>query len=157
MKLKIDPAHVKRYRQIATLLLRHGRGDLVRSTGMDSVLEGDTTVGDPEAAARLAEDLEAMGPTFVKLGQLMSSRVDLLNPPYVEALSRLQDDVAPFDFERSRRSSAASCRYGCPRSSPASTANLRCGVARPGPSGDAARWSRGRRQGAATRYPRAGA
>jgi predicted unusual protein kinase regulating ubiquinone biosynthesis (AarF/ABC1/UbiB family) len=100
MKLKIDPAHVKRYRQIAILLLRHGRGDLVRSTGMDSVLEGESAEGDPEAAARLAEDLEAMGPTFVKLGQLMSSRVDLLNPAYVEALSRLQDDVAPFDFEQ---------------------------------------------------------
>src|SRR4051794_16959691 len=100
MRLKIDPAHVKRYRQIAILLLRHGRGDLVRSTGMDSVLEGETAEGDPEAAARLASDLEAMGPTFVKLGQLMSSRVDLLNPAYVEALARLQDDVAPFDFEQ---------------------------------------------------------
>src|SRR4051812_10807668 len=100
MRLKIDPAHVKRYRQIAILLLRHGRGDLVRSTGMDSVLEGETAEGDPEAAARLASDLEAMGPTFVKLGQLMSSRVDLLNPAYVDALSRLQDDVAPFDFEQ---------------------------------------------------------
>jgi ubiquinone biosynthesis protein len=100
MRLKIDPAHVKRYRQIAILLLRHGRGDLVRSTGMDSVLEGETAEGDPEAAAQLASDLEAMGPTFVKLGQLMSSRVDLLNPAYVDALSRLQDDVAPFDFEQ---------------------------------------------------------
>lgn len=98
MSLRIDPAHVKRYRQIATLLMRHGRGDLVRSTGMDAVLDEESAEGDPEAAARLAEDLEAMGPTFVKLGQLMSSRVDLLSPPYVEALSRLQDDVAPFSF-----------------------------------------------------------
>ena len=40
-----------------------------------------------------------MGPTFVKLGQLMSSRVDLLAPAYVEALSRLQDKVEPFPFE----------------------------------------------------------
>jgi ubiquinone biosynthesis protein len=100
MRLKIAPAHVKRYRQIATLLMRHGQGDLVRSTGMDAVLEGETVRGDPDAAARLAEDLEAMGPTFVKLGQLMSSRVDLLNPAYVEALARLQDDVAPFDFDQ---------------------------------------------------------
>ncbi len=99
MSLRIDPAHVKRYRQIAMLLLRHGRGDLVRSAGMDAVLDEETAEGDPEAAARLAEDLEAMGPTFVKLGQLMSSRVDLLSPPYIEALARLQDDVAPFSFE----------------------------------------------------------
>ncbi len=95
----MNPAHIKRYRQIAMLLLRHGRGDLVRSTGMDAVLDEEAAEGDPEAAARLAEDLEAMGPTFVKLGQLMSSRVDLFSPPYVEALSRLQDDVAPFSFE----------------------------------------------------------
>jgi predicted unusual protein kinase regulating ubiquinone biosynthesis (AarF/ABC1/UbiB family) len=99
MSLRINPAHVTRYRQIAMLLLRHGRGDLVRSAGMDAVLDDDTSEGDPEAAARLADDLEAMGPTFIKLGQLMSSRVDLLSPPYIEALSRLQDDVAPFSFE----------------------------------------------------------
>ncbi len=98
MSLRIDPAHVKRYRQIAMLLLRHGRGDLVRSSGMDAVLDEDSVEGDPEAAVRLADDLEAMGPTFIKLGQLLSSRVDLLSPPYIEALSRLQDDVAPFSF-----------------------------------------------------------
>src|SRR5687767_10774996 len=39
-----------------------------------------------------------MGPTFVKLGQLLSTRADLLPPVYLEALARLQDDVAPFDF-----------------------------------------------------------
>ena len=118
MNLKMDPAHVKRYRQIAMLLVRHGRGDLVRSAGMDAVLDDESAQGDPEAAARLADDLEAMGPTFVKLGQLMSSRVDLLSPPYIEALSRLQDDVAPFPFERGRgASSAPSCGCGSRRSS----------------------------------------
>ena len=39
MSLRIDPAHVKRYRQIAMLMVRHGRGDLVRSTGMDAALD----------------------------------------------------------------------------------------------------------------------
>lgn len=78
--------------------MRHGRGDLVRSTGMDELLEEDITEGDAKAADRLAEDLEAMGPTFVKLGQLMSSRADLLGPAYLEALARLQDDVEPFSF-----------------------------------------------------------
>jgi predicted unusual protein kinase regulating ubiquinone biosynthesis (AarF/ABC1/UbiB family) len=103
MALTIRPRHLRRYRQIAALLLRHGRGDLVRSTGLDSVLEADdVAASDPDQAAdaaRLADDLEAMGPTFVKLGQLLSSRVDLVPPAYVEALSRLQDDVEPFDFE----------------------------------------------------------
>jgi predicted unusual protein kinase regulating ubiquinone biosynthesis (AarF/ABC1/UbiB family) len=99
MRLNIDPAHAKRYRQIAMLLLRHGRGDLVRSAGIDTGLDEEIAEGDPDAAARLAEDLEAMGPTFIKLGQLLSSRVDLLSPVYIDALSRLQDDVAPFPFE----------------------------------------------------------
>ena len=99
MKLRIDPAHATRYRQIALLLVRHGRGDLVRSAGIDSGLDDMSPDGDPDAAERLADDLEEMGPAFIKLGQLMSSRVDLLSPVYVEALSRLQDDVAPFSFE----------------------------------------------------------
>src|SRR5690349_3045667 len=99
MALKIRPAHLKRYREIATLLLRHGRDDLVRSAGLEGLLDGEVVHGDPEAASRLADELEAMGPTFIKLGQLLSSRVDLLTPAYVEALARLQDRVAPFGFD----------------------------------------------------------
>ncbi|MGZ4495602.1 MAG: ABC1 kinase family protein [Nocardioides sp.] len=99
MRLTIRPRHLRRYRQIVTLLVRHGRGDLVRSAGLDSVLGEDLAEGDPEAAARLADDLEEMGPTFVKLGQLLSSRVDLLPPAYIQALARLQDDVEPFGLD----------------------------------------------------------
>jgi ubiquinone biosynthesis protein len=50
---------------------------------------------DPQALAR---DLEAMGPTFIKLGQVLSSRPDFLPAAEVAALARLQDDVAPFPF-----------------------------------------------------------
>ena len=100
MKLKMRTRHAKRYRQIATLLVRHGRGDLVRSADIDGVLdEEQVEAGDPTAAERLADDLEAMGPTFIKLGQLLSSRVDLLTPAYITALARLQDKVEPFGFE----------------------------------------------------------
>src|SRR5690606_28666428 len=49
-----------------------------------------------------AHDLEAMGPTYIKLGQLLSTRFDLLPPAYTKALARLQDDVAPFDFDQVR-------------------------------------------------------
>ena len=65
-------------------------------------------VAAPEAAAatrtrgdlgkQLAADLEKLGPTFVKLGQLLSTRADLLPLPYLEALARLQDKVEPFSF-----------------------------------------------------------
>ncbi|HET8718785.1 MAG TPA: AarF/UbiB family protein [Nocardioidaceae bacterium] len=99
MSLTLIPAHLGRYRQIATLLLRHGRGDLVRSTGLDAALTDEAPEGDRAAAESLTDDLEAMGPTFVKLGQLLSTRVDLLTPAYTDALSRLQDEVEPFDHE----------------------------------------------------------
>lgn len=45
-----------------------------------------------------AEDLKKMGPTYVKLGQLLSTRPDLLPPPYLEALATLQDDVEVVDY-----------------------------------------------------------
>lgn len=50
-------------------------------------------------AKQLADDLEEMGPAYVKLGQVLSSRPDLLPPAYTKALARLQDDVKPFSFE----------------------------------------------------------
>src|SRR5688572_10505460 len=49
----------------------------------------------PSEPERLAKDLEKLGPTFIKLGQVLSTRADLLPPAYLEALSRLQDDVVP--------------------------------------------------------------
>ncbi len=100
MALTIRPHHLGRYRQIATLLVRHGRGDLVKASGLDTVLgDQEETAGDPRAAAELAAELERLGPTYVKLGQLLSSRVDLISPAYVDALARLQDNVEPFDFD----------------------------------------------------------
>ena len=75
--------------------------------------------GDPE---QLARDLEALGPTFIKLGQLLSTRSDLLPGPYLEALGRLQDSVEPFSVRaRSRRSSRRSWGCGSPRRSSTSS------------------------------------
>ncbi len=101
MHLSLRPHHVARYREIAALLAKHGRGDLARSAGLDEfeTPEHDGPPSDqgggPDA---LAGDLERLGPTFVKLGQLLSSRSDLLRPEYVDALARLQDDCEPFPF-----------------------------------------------------------
>ena len=49
-------------------------------------------------AEQLANDLETLGPTFIKLGQVLSGRTELLPPADIDALGRLQDDVAPFSF-----------------------------------------------------------
>jgi predicted unusual protein kinase regulating ubiquinone biosynthesis (AarF/ABC1/UbiB family) len=94
-------AHVGRYKDIAVLLIRYGRSDVVAEAGWDdAAAKPEGTPEAPAKAEQLATDLEAMGPTFVKLGQLLSSRSDLLPPVYIEALSRLQDHVTPFDFEQ---------------------------------------------------------
>jgi ubiquinone biosynthesis protein len=104
MALSIKPEHLRRYKDVARLLIKYGRGDVARAMEADpGLFEDDHQAagaepvdGDPEA---LAAELEALGPTFVKLGQILSSRSDLLPVPYLEALSRLQDRVEPFPFE----------------------------------------------------------
>ena len=98
MAITLRPQHLRRYRDIARLLIRHGGRRLVRQVGLDAALDEDDEVVEA-SAAELADDLEAMGPTFIKLGQLLSTRADLISGPYAAALSRLQDDVAPFPYE----------------------------------------------------------
>jgi ubiquinone biosynthesis protein len=101
--MKFTGNHLQRYKQIAKLMWKYGRSDLVDQMGVDDALTeeerkapaapGDTL---PE---QLADDLEAMGPTYVKLGQVLASRPDLLPEPYLRALARLQDKVKPFPYE----------------------------------------------------------
>jgi predicted unusual protein kinase regulating ubiquinone biosynthesis (AarF/ABC1/UbiB family) len=62
----------------------------------EELAEADKLEGDPE---ELADDLEKLGPTFIKLGQVLATRPDLISQPYLEALARLQDDVSPFSYE----------------------------------------------------------
>jgi predicted unusual protein kinase regulating ubiquinone biosynthesis (AarF/ABC1/UbiB family) len=73
--------------------------------GLDKAFTEGATAGDNASeqsserrAAELADDLERLGPTFVKLGQLLSARADLLPPAYTTALARLQDCCEPFPF-----------------------------------------------------------
>jgi predicted unusual protein kinase regulating ubiquinone biosynthesis (AarF/ABC1/UbiB family) len=100
MSISLKPQHLARYRQIAWLFIRYGRSDLVKESGLTETLAAEERVAPAEAAKanELAGDLEKLGPTFVKLGQLLSSRVELLPPAYLEALARLQDKVEPFPF-----------------------------------------------------------
>ena len=101
MSLSLKPEHLKRYKDIALLFMKYGRADLVQQTGLSAALQDEEAVTTPADVAKaddLAADLERLGPTFIKLGQLLSTRADLLPPPYLEALTRLQDKVEPFSF-----------------------------------------------------------
>lgn len=94
--MKLSSHRLKRYKDILLLLARHGKAGSVSRFGLDAESE-EATGGssDPDA---LPDDLERLGPTFIKLGQLLSSRADLLPDRYRKALSRLQDKVKPFPF-----------------------------------------------------------
>ncbi|AXG12784.1 ABC1 kinase family protein [Intrasporangium calvum] len=103
----MDAGHRKRYADLVRLVVRHGRRDLLAGVQTDEFLveEGeafDVGASDGAGPERLAADLEQMGPTFIKLGQLLSTRVDLLPPAYTDALARLQDDVEPFGADEVR-------------------------------------------------------
>ncbi len=101
MAISLKPQHLNRYRQIAWLLVKYGRSDLAKQSGLEETLAAEERVTPAEKAKaeELADDLEQLGPTFVKLGQLLSTRVELLPPAYLTALTRLQDKVEPFGFD----------------------------------------------------------
>lgn len=97
-RMKLAPKHLRRYKDVCLLFLKHGNASIIEQGGFAS----DTASDQPAAAtdaSQLAEDLEALGPTFVKIGQLLSTRGDLLPPQYLDALSRLQDKVSPVAYE----------------------------------------------------------
>jgi predicted unusual protein kinase regulating ubiquinone biosynthesis (AarF/ABC1/UbiB family) len=101
MTLSLRPEHLKRYRDVAALLARYGRRDLATFVASDDPIfleEMQELAAGDGAPERLARDLEMLGPSFVKLGQLLSTRSDLLPQPYLDALARLQDRVEPFPF-----------------------------------------------------------
>jgi ubiquinone biosynthesis protein len=104
--VNFSPAHLRRYKQIATLFWKYGRSDLMKQMAVDDAFDvkelkpaGDETEPGDVKAEQLADDLEAMGPTYVKLGQILAGRPDLLPDAYLKALARLQDKVKPFPYE----------------------------------------------------------
>lgn len=99
--VSLKPERLKRYKDVALLLVKYGRSDLVKQAGLEDHLEldGEALTKTSPKAEELAADLERLGPTFIKLGQLLSTRADLLPPPYLDALTRLQDRIEPFSYE----------------------------------------------------------
>ena len=101
MVVSLKPERLKRYKDVAMLLIKYGRSDLISPAGLEGSVLPDEIAAERDIAPAedLARDLEKLGPTFIKLGQLLSTRADLLPGPYLEALERLQDQIEPFPYE----------------------------------------------------------
>ncbi len=93
-----------RLHDIASILIRYGFGDAVRRLGLSSALE---QVGKAlhwkdaeqyvrmEPPQRVCRALQDLGPTFVKLGQVLSTRIDVFPPEWITEFEKLQDNVPP--------------------------------------------------------------
>ena len=97
-----------RLHEISSVLIRYGGGDLVRRLGVGGILERagrvlhwkqSVEIEHLEPAQRFRQALEELGPTFIKLGQVLATRVDLFSPPWIAELEKLQTNAPALPFE----------------------------------------------------------
>ncbi|MEY4514959.1 MAG: hypothetical protein RLZZ450_7081 [Pseudomonadota bacterium] len=96
---------LERLRQIAGVLVRHGFGELVQRAGWGAPLGVGAEASDPGGISlgqRVRLVLTELGPSFIKLGQILSTRPDLIPAEVIEELQKLQDDVPPVPFDQVR-------------------------------------------------------
>ncbi|HSD59789.1 MAG TPA: AarF/UbiB family protein, partial [Burkholderiales bacterium] len=102
---------LSRLHEITSTLIRYGGGDLVRVLGLGNLLENagrilhwqeNAELRALEPAARARRALEDLGPTFVKLGQVLATRVDVFPPNWIAEFEKLQSAVPPVAFEEVR-------------------------------------------------------
>src|SRR2546428_1871579 len=91
------------YRDLLVLFTKYGRKDFRLSLEPDEVVVEQSEEGtmEPDVKARaeaFAKSLKEMGPTYVKFGQVLSTRPDIVPPEYIAALESLQDQTEPFSF-----------------------------------------------------------
>ena len=152
-----------RLHDIGSVLIRYGFGDVVRRIGMAGALEragqalrwrAPEELARLEPPARVRRALEELGPTFIKLGQILATRVDLFPPEWISEFSRLQDaaPAAPFAELRAQLTEDLGRAAGGGLSASGIRSAGR-GVAGPGPSCLARGRNGGHSQGAAARYP----
>jgi len=100
--------NIPRIGDVTKILVKHGLEQMAETLGLASLFERARRIihkeGPPELSLTLPQRLRAvmqdLGPTFIKLGQILSTRRDLLSEEYIEEFSRLQDSVSPMEIER---------------------------------------------------------
>ena len=100
--------HVRRYAEIISILGKHGLRDVIQELGLDRLVERGITLvsrGEPEPGlhhlsriVRIRRAMEELGPTFIKLGQVLATRPDLIPPAWARELELLQDDCPVVDY-----------------------------------------------------------
>ncbi|MGD9288060.1 MAG: AarF/ABC1/UbiB kinase family protein [Desulfobacterales bacterium] len=104
--------HLNRYRQILTILFKYGFGDLLEMLRIDQYIEVGLQMISKKRPVRIGRltkpqglrmAFEELGPTYIKLGQILSTRPDLIPMEFIKELSKLQDNVPAFAFEQVRQ------------------------------------------------------
>jgi ubiquinone biosynthesis protein len=104
--------HLNRYRRILAILFKFGFGDLLEMLKIDQYIEVGLQMISKKRAVRLERltkpqglrmAFEELGPTYIKLGQILSTRPDLIPMDFIQELSKLQDHVPAFPFEQVRK------------------------------------------------------
>ncbi|UJH91345.1 AarF/UbiB family protein [Antarcticibacterium sp. 1MA-6-2] len=101
--MSVLPDNLVRYQKFMGFMLKYWNSDLFQRTAATALNEDDSEEHSNEnydqTPEELVEDLKKMGPTYIKMGQLLSTRPDLLPDAYLKALATLQDDVPPISYE----------------------------------------------------------
>lgn len=96
----------KRYKQIINVLIKYGFGYIVEKVGIilpKGIAREKPDMNDKMTAPqKVVMMLQELGPTFIKMGQVLSTRPDIIPEGYIKELKRLQDDVTPFSFEEAK-------------------------------------------------------
>lgn len=105
--MSVLPDNLARYQKFIGFMLKYWNSNLFAETSASALNEPGKEVEHPgkydQSPEELVEDLKQMGPTYIKLGQLLSTRPDLLPDNYLVALATLQDDVPSISYEEVRK------------------------------------------------------
>lgn len=110
MRITHNFRNIKRYHQIISVFVRYGFGDIISRLNLDLFIQAvkyknikKSRYEKISTAVRLRKAFEELGPTFVKLGQILSVRPDLLSENIIGEFKKLQDEVPPFPGEQAKK------------------------------------------------------